>query len=80
MSATSLRPRIPARIRRARSRLSVEALCERHYSLVRERQELRSAGATAAALEGNRIKIVRCQWEMSHALIDRHAAATAAAA
>jgi len=73
MSATPLRPRVP-------KRLTVEALCQRHNELVFERQALRSSGAAAAALEQNRLKIVQCQWELAHALIDRHAAAPAVAA
>jgi hypothetical protein len=73
MPATLLRPRV-------QKRLTVEALCERHNELVFERQALRSAGAGSAALEQNRLKIVRCQWELAHALIDRHSAAPAVAA
>jgi hypothetical protein len=40
--------------------------------LVVERQELRSRGAAPAAIERNRVQIARAQWELAHALIDRH--------
>jgi len=36
------------------------------------RQELRRGGATAAEIERNRVQLVRAQWELAHALIDRH--------
>jgi hypothetical protein len=83
MSATLLRPLVPARFRRSRARLTVEALLERHAQLVRERQELRSSGVEGGALEKNRLQIARCQYELSDALIERYlpqpAAQTAAA-
>ena len=72
MSATSLRPSAPARFRRSRVRLSVEALQERHEALVAQRQELRRSGGEDAALERNRIQIARCQFELAHALIERY--------
>ena len=40
--------------------------------LVAERQELRVRGASIASLERNRLQIARAQWELGHALIDRH--------
>jgi hypothetical protein len=40
--------------------------------LVGERQELRGGGATQAEIERNRLQIARAQWELAHALIDRH--------
>jgi hypothetical protein len=40
--------------------------------LVAERQELRGADASAGAIERNRVRIARAQWELGHALIDRH--------
>jgi hypothetical protein len=40
--------------------------------LVAERQQLRERGASDSALERNRIQIARAQWELGHALIDRH--------
>jgi hypothetical protein len=47
-------------------------LVVRIAELVTERQTLRSAGAPPAALEQNRLRIARAQWELAHALIDRH--------
>jgi hypothetical protein len=40
--------------------------------LVAERQELRRSGAGAAAIERNRFQLARAQWDLAHALIDRH--------
>jgi hypothetical protein len=80
MSATLLRPRAPTRARKNPARQSVEALSERHATLVAERQQLRSSGARQTALERNRRAIVRCQWDLSHALIERYLTAPAAAA
>jgi len=40
--------------------------------LVGERQELRDRGARHGALERNRVQLARAQWELGHALIDRH--------
>jgi hypothetical protein len=79
MSASLLRPLVSARFRRSRARLSVEMLAERHEDLVRRRQELRDAGADPRLLEKNRVEIARCQFELSHALIERHVAHPAAA-
>jgi hypothetical protein len=56
----------------------VEALTLRIYELVAERQALRSRGASAASLERNRLQIARAQWELGHALIDRHLSETPA--
>jgi hypothetical protein len=72
MKATPLRPVVNARARRSRSRPTVEALQERHRTLVAERQALRRSDSDERALERNRLKIVRCQYELSHALIARH--------
>jgi hypothetical protein len=69
---TSLRHLRPARFRRSRSRSTVEALTLRVGALVVERQELRIRGASLASLERNRLQIARAQWELGHALIDRH--------
>ena len=80
MSATILRPRLPERVRRSRIRRTVESPAHRYAELVAERQRLRSSGAAEAALERNRLAIVRCQWDLSHALIERHLPAAAAAA
>jgi len=80
---TSLRHLRPARFRRSRSRATVELLAMRISELVAERQQLRDRGASEASLERNRRQIARAQWELGHALIDRHlpqpAAQTAAA-
>lgn len=37
-----------------------------------ERQRLRDAGVNGVRLERNRVKLARKQWELSHALIERH--------
>ena len=72
MSAAALRPVAPRRFRRERRRLDVEALQERVSRLARERQELRETGAAESALERNRVALAHAQWELSHALIERH--------
>lgn len=72
MSTSPLRPVAPARFRRGPIRNSVEALLERAAALAAERQTLRQRSASAAALERNRLRIARCQWELSHALIERY--------
>jgi hypothetical protein len=53
-------------------RPSVEALLARIDELTAQRQELRDRNAGARALERNRIRLARAQWELSHALIERH--------
>jgi hypothetical protein len=50
----------------------VDVLAERIAELVTERQELRAAGSSAAAIERNRVQLARGQWELAHALIDEH--------
>ena len=79
MSATVLRPVAPARFRRSR-RLTVEELQREVAALAAERQELRARHASAVALERNRVKLARTQWELSHALIERYALSAPAAA
>jgi hypothetical protein len=69
---TALRRLRPSRFRRSRNRVPVEALVGRIEELVAERQELRAASASSAAIERNRVQIARAQWELAHALIDRH--------
>ena len=49
-------------------------------TLVAERQELRGSGAAGAAIEQNRVQIARAQWELAHALIERHLSAAQTAA
>ena len=51
-----------------------EKLRERIADLVRERQDLRSAGADGSSLEQNRRQLVDRQWELGRALIHEHAA------
>jgi hypothetical protein len=62
----------PERFRRRRVEATVEALTLRIAALVVERQQLRSANAAATELERNRLEIAGAQWELAHALIDRH--------
>jgi hypothetical protein len=50
----------------------VEALQEVLGGLLHERELLRSAGAKRA-LERNRREIVRVQWELCRALVERYA-------
>jgi citrate synthase len=52
--------------------LSVEALQEQIGAIAAERQELRFRGAPQAELEQNRRLLAATQWELSHALIERH--------
>jgi hypothetical protein len=52
---------------------AVEELQQHIAELVYERQELRALGASGAWLERNRLELVRSQWDLSHALIRRHA-------
>jgi hypothetical protein len=56
----------------------VEELRELIAELVRERQQLRTSGAGRASLERNRRRLARSHWELSHALIERHAPRSAA--
>ncbi len=51
---------------------AVEDLQDSLNGLLREREELRSAGAERADLEQNRLAIVRAQWDLSRALIARY--------
>jgi hypothetical protein len=50
----------------------VEELSEHIARLVAERQQLRSAGASNASLERNRVELAHSQWELANALIERH--------
>ena len=72
MSATLRRLSLPSRFRRGHTRPTVEALLEEISSLTAERQNLRDQGVNGSRLERNRVKLVRKQWELSHALIDRY--------
>lgn len=71
-SGTSLRHLRPARFRRSRTPASADELAAQIAQLVAERQQLRESGAGEASLERNRLQIARAQWELGHALIDRH--------
>ena len=71
-SGLALRPLRRWRFRRTRSPLSVESLVVQIAELVVERQDLRRRAASPAAIERNRVQIARAQWELAHALIDRH--------
>jgi hypothetical protein len=69
---TSLRHLRPARFRRRRAAESVEALTLRISARVGERQQLRERDANETSIERNRVQLARAQWELAHALIDRH--------
>ncbi len=62
----------PVRPSNGQAPVPVEALQDVLGGLVREREELRVAGADRAALERNRQAIVRAQWDLSRALIARY--------
>ena len=51
----------------------VERLTDSISTAVAERQRLRESTGDRGALERNRRRLVRLQWELSHALIARHA-------
>jgi hypothetical protein len=72
MSTRLLRPSVPSRFRRGRSRPTVETLLEEIAGLTAERQRLRDQGVEGSRLERNRVKLARMQWKLSHALIDRY--------
>jgi hypothetical protein len=65
-------PSPPAPSPRGRNPLPVEALQHHLGGLLREREQLRDA-ASPLALERNRREIVRAQWDLSYALIERYA-------
>jgi hypothetical protein len=52
--------------------ITVEGLTEQIGGLVRERQQLRAAGAPAEQLEHNRLELARAQQRLSHLLIARY--------
>ena len=72
-------PLRPIRFRRSRTAKTVESLTDLLSALAVERQALRASQAGSIKLERNRIAIARAQWELSHALIERHSPAVAAA-
>jgi hypothetical protein len=65
-------PSRPAPSPRGPNPLPVEALQKTLGGLLHERELLRSSGAKRA-LERNRLEIVRVQWELAHALVQRYA-------
>jgi hypothetical protein len=73
------RRRIVARIRRPRPRLTrasgvgVEELEGAIHEAIVRRQRLREQRADEREMELNRLELVHLQWELSHALIARHA-------
>ena len=71
MNTTVLRP-ATSRFRRRSRRATVETLMEQIGLLAADRQQLRETSARPAALERNRVKLARKQWELSHALIERY--------
>jgi hypothetical protein len=71
-SGLALRRSRPAPALQTSRPISVETLTFRIAALVDERQQLRGREARPAALERNRLQIVRAQWELAHALIERH--------
>jgi hypothetical protein len=56
----------------------VEDLRESIERLVRERQQLRTAGASRRRLEANRFELIRAQWALASALMERHGGREAA--
>ena len=56
----------------------VEELRELIECLVRERQQLRSAGSSRRRLEENRLELVRAQWALAGALTERYCGREAA--
>ena len=71
----ALRPLTPSRSPRGTDSRTPEALLERTSALAAERQRLRADGASSAALERNRLEIVRAQQQLAHALLEQHLAA-----
>jgi len=52
--------------------MKVEQLTDTLHRLAAEREKLRERSASSAELERNRLEIVFCQQELSHALIEVH--------
>jgi hypothetical protein len=72
----ALRPLRASRFQRSRNRPTAGVLSARIAELIAERQELRAAGSSPAAIERNRVQLARAQWELAHALIDEHLSET----
>jgi hypothetical protein len=58
--------------------MEVEELRELIERVVRERQHLRSAGASRRRLEANRLELIRAQWSLAGALMERYGGREAA--
>jgi hypothetical protein len=56
----------------------VEELRELIECVVRERQRLRGVGAIRRRLEANRLELIRAQWALAGALIERNRCSEAA--
>jgi hypothetical protein len=56
----------------------VEELRELIERVVRDRQQLRSAGASRRRLEANRLELIRAQWALADALLVRYGGRKAA--
>jgi hypothetical protein len=56
----------------------VEELRELIERIVRDRQQLRSVGASRRRLEANRLELIRAQWALSDALLVRYGGREAA--
>jgi hypothetical protein len=56
----------------------VEELRESIERIVRERQQLRSGGASRRRLETNRLELIRAQWALAGALMERYGGRQAA--
>jgi hypothetical protein len=52
--------------------LVVEEIRDLIERIVRERQQLRSAGASRRRLEANRLELIRAQWALARALTERY--------
>lgn len=72
ITLTVMSERRVSRLPRRKRKRTVEDLLTELASLATERQTLRSREAETSVLERNRLAIVRAQWDLSHALIDRH--------
>jgi len=79
MRSTGVRsdPLVVTEVTRNGHEPEAERLRERIGELVRERQDLRTAGASSASLERNRLQLARRHSELGRALIELHTAALA---
>ena len=79
MQSTGVRsdPLVVTEVTRNGHEPEAERLRERIGELVRERQDLRTAGASRASLERNRLQLARRHSELGRALIELHTGALA---